>query len=218
MIRLARPDVRFHRSYLAAHDEFAGAPRDGDGVWVEAPDGRGYAGTDFSRAEMDTAEGFARYVAWRLDSALEDSPRTHGHVPCTYFWVVDDAEPDTYLGTASIRHRLTPFLHELGGHVGYSVRPSARRRGRRDAGAAPPPPPRRRPRDRPGPRHVRRRQRRLGEGHRGQRRCARGRPRGKEALLGAQRPLSPRLDLRWRDERLRRPHGSRPRRHPPRRP
>ena len=129
MIRLARPDVRFHRSYLAAHDEFAGAPRDGDGVWVEAPDGRGYAGTDFSRAEMDTAEGFARYVAWRLDSALEDSPRTHGHVPCTYFWVVDDAEPDTYLGTASIRHRLTPFLHELGGHVGYSVRPSARRRG-----------------------------------------------------------------------------------------
>ena len=129
MIRLARPHVRFHRSYLAAHDEFAGATRDGDGVWVEAPDGRGYSGTDFGRAEMETAEGFARYVAWRLDSSLEDSPRTHGHVPCTFFWVVDDADPDTYLGTVSIRHRLTPFLLAIGGHVGYSVRPSARRRG-----------------------------------------------------------------------------------------
>ena len=129
MIRLVRPDSRFHRSYLEAHDEFAGATRDGDGVWVEPADGRGYAGTAFDRAEMETAEGFARYVSWRVDSALEDSPRTHDHVPCTFFWVEDDERPDTYLGTASIRHRLTPFLLEVGGHVGYSVRPSARRRG-----------------------------------------------------------------------------------------
>jgi predicted acetyltransferase len=50
-------------------------------------------------------------------------------VPCTFFWVVDDERPDTYLGSASIRHRLTPFLLEVGGHIGYSVRPSARRRG-----------------------------------------------------------------------------------------
>ena len=78
---------------------------------------------------MDRPEGFARYVAWRLDRALEESPRTHGHVPCTFFWVVDDEEPDTYLGSASVRHRLTPFLLEVGGHIGYSVRPSARRRG-----------------------------------------------------------------------------------------
>ncbi len=30
---------------------------------------------------------------------------------------------------AGIRHRLTPFLLEVAGHIGYSVRPSARRRG-----------------------------------------------------------------------------------------
>jgi predicted acetyltransferase len=28
-----------------------------------------------------------------------------------------------------VRHRLTPFLLDVGGHIGYSVRPSARRRG-----------------------------------------------------------------------------------------
>lgn len=39
---------------------------------------------------------------------------------------VDGAE---YLGRLAIRHRLTPRLLEGGGHIGYDVRPSARRRG-----------------------------------------------------------------------------------------
>jgi predicted acetyltransferase len=38
-------------------------------------------------------------------------------------------EGDEFLGRTSIRHRLTPALLEIGGHVGYDVRPSARRRG-----------------------------------------------------------------------------------------
>lgn len=33
------------------------------------------------------------------------------------------------LGEVYIRHRLNPFLEQLGGHVGYKVRPSARNRG-----------------------------------------------------------------------------------------
>ena len=33
------------------------------------------------------------------------------------------------LGRVSIRHSLTPFLLEVGGHVGYAVRPSARGNG-----------------------------------------------------------------------------------------
>jgi len=129
MIRLDRPDPRFHRSYLEAHDEFGGRQRDGDGDWVEPPDEGGYAGVAWSRDELETADGFARFVRWRLDRARDDSPRPTGHVPCTFFWVVDDAEPDTYLGSIGVRHALTPFLLEVGGHIGYSVRPSARRRG-----------------------------------------------------------------------------------------
>jgi predicted acetyltransferase len=32
-------------------------------------------------------------------------------------------------GRLDIRHRLTPSLTEVGGHIGYDLRPSARRRG-----------------------------------------------------------------------------------------
>ncbi|MDO8147535.1 GNAT family N-acetyltransferase [Isoptericola sp. b408] len=40
------------------------------------------------------------------------------------------AEVDGVLvGRVSIRHSLTPFLHDLGGHVGYGVAPEHRRRG-----------------------------------------------------------------------------------------
>jgi predicted acetyltransferase len=129
MIRLERPHARFHRSYLEAHDEFNGQQRDGDGDWVEAADAGGYPGITWTSVELADLEGFARFVRWRLDRADAASSRPTGHVPCTFFWIEDDADPDTYLGSISVRHGLTPFLLEVGGHIGYSVRPSARRRG-----------------------------------------------------------------------------------------
>lgn len=36
---------------------------------------------------------------------------------------------DEYLGRISIRHRLTAYLREIGGHIGYDIRPSARQHG-----------------------------------------------------------------------------------------
>lgn len=131
MIVLTRPDARLRESYLAAHDEFVAigeGRRDGDGVWVEEPDA-GFDGVAFTRDELETPEGFERFAARRRQQADEGAPRITGHVPCTFFWIVDDQDPQTYLGSLSIRHRLTPFLLEVGGHIGYSVRPSARRRG-----------------------------------------------------------------------------------------
>jgi predicted acetyltransferase len=132
MIVLRRPDVHLVPSYLDAHDEFlelGEGHRDGDGVWVEEPDDGGYPGERFTREELETPEGAERFVAWRLARSREDAPRPTGHVPCTFFWVVDDADPSYYLGSISVRHRLTPYLLEVGGHIGYSVRPTARRRG-----------------------------------------------------------------------------------------
>ena len=191
MIRLDRPHVRVHRSYLEAHDEFGGGQRDGDGDWVEAPDDGGYAGVAWTRKELETDDGFARFVRWRLDRARDDAPRPTGHVPCTFYWVVDDAAPETYLGSISVRHGLTPFLLEVGGHIGYSVRPSARRRGVATAALRLVLPHASALGHRPCPGHLRRRQRGVGQGHRGQRGCAGGRPRHQEALLGADRALTP---------------------------
>jgi len=47
-------------------------------------------------------------------------------VHCSTFWWADGP---TYLASIRIRHRLTPKLIEIGGHIGYDVAPSARRQG-----------------------------------------------------------------------------------------
>jgi predicted acetyltransferase len=47
-------------------------------------------------------------------------------VPGTVFWYVNGT---TYLGSLVIRHALTPFLLEAGGHVGYHVVAPWRRQG-----------------------------------------------------------------------------------------
>jgi hypothetical protein len=43
---------------------------------------------------------------------------TRWDVPSTLFWYVSG---EFYLGTLVIRHRLTPELAEVGGHIGYHV-------------------------------------------------------------------------------------------------
>ena len=49
-----------------------------------------------------------------------------GWVPCTTrFWIEDHV----LQGVINIRHQLTPQLEEVGGHIGYCVAPSQRRKG-----------------------------------------------------------------------------------------
>jgi predicted acetyltransferase len=69
---------------------------------------------------------FASYVAHLIADVEQTSPRPEGWVPCTRWWWV---EGETYLARIAVRHRLTPALLEVGGHIGYDVRPSARRHG-----------------------------------------------------------------------------------------
>ena len=67
------------------------------------------------------ARGFAMYVdALKLQSQ-EDAPRPDGYVPATTLWWVDGIE---FIGRIQIRHRLTTYLREVGGHIGYDVRPT----------------------------------------------------------------------------------------------
>ena len=47
-------------------------------------------------------------------------------MPCTTLWWVDG---ETYLGRIAIRHVLNDFLLDVGGHIGYDVRPTRRREG-----------------------------------------------------------------------------------------
>ncbi|MEZ4320590.1 MAG: GNAT family N-acetyltransferase [Myxococcota bacterium] len=62
----------------------------------------------------------------RLDEQSRGVNLTDGHVPGTTRFLEHEGR---LLGVSNFRHRLTPSLERFGGHVGYSVRPSARGRG-----------------------------------------------------------------------------------------
>ena len=63
----------------------------------------------------------ARVEGQRLGVGLDE-----GMVPATFLLAEVDGQ---VVGRVSIRHELNDYLREVGGHVGYGVRPGFRRRG-----------------------------------------------------------------------------------------
>jgi RimJ/RimL family protein N-acetyltransferase len=97
---LIAPTTRLHAAWLDAHAEW------GPGLHE---DGFGLLPSD----EVGPAAGFAAWVA-RL-----------GGAGCTYRWIV---EGERVLGGIALRHGSGEFVKRAG-HIGYGIRPSARRRG-----------------------------------------------------------------------------------------
>jgi predicted acetyltransferase len=62
----------------------------------------------------------------RMDKVARGVDLPPGWVPATFLVAVAE---DQLVGRVSIRHELNEFLAELGGHIGYAVRPAFRRRG-----------------------------------------------------------------------------------------
>lgn len=62
-----------------------------------------------------------------LTLLAEPDPRKPGLVPASNFWLVRDGVH--VLAEGRLRHRLNATLEREGGHIGYIVRPSARRCG-----------------------------------------------------------------------------------------
>ncbi|MEJ3748512.1 GNAT family N-acetyltransferase [Actinomycetes bacterium KLBMP 9797] len=113
MPELIVPAVRLHAAWIEARDEWgAGVHQDGSGL--EPSD------------EVESPAGFAAWVARLIDQADPTKPLDADHVRCTYRWIVED---DRVLGAIALRHELNDFLRRVGGHIGYGIRPSARRRG-----------------------------------------------------------------------------------------
>lgn len=71
-------------------------------------------------------DDFASYLE-RLESArlAEDLPPDR--VPSSTYWLLLDGQ--RIVGTSRLRHWLLPHLEKEGGHIGYDVRPSERRKG-----------------------------------------------------------------------------------------
>lgn len=104
LIRLTERHADALEAFLV---QFDGAPDDLHGYFCER--------------DASIGEAVRLLDAWALGDELND-----GWVPCTtLFSEVDGA----LAGVINIRHELSDGLREIGGHIGYAVAPSHRRRG-----------------------------------------------------------------------------------------
>lgn len=121
MLQLVRPDASRHAEWLAMAGDF----------------GRDHIdGASMDSTSLDELREPAAFADW-VDVLLSNERGERlpdGHVASTTRWMVDDH--DRLVGFVSIRHELNDALREVGGHIGYAVRPSERRKGHATAATA----------------------------------------------------------------------------------
>jgi predicted acetyltransferase len=69
---------------------------------------------------------FEGMIQFLLDNEKDENIPNHW-VPSSTYWLVN--EDRKIIGVVNIRHRLTEKLFHSGGHIGYGIRPSERRKG-----------------------------------------------------------------------------------------
>ena len=104
---LVEPDVAWKEAFLAQVADFETV-------------GERYG--HYARAKQD----FAAFVRG-LRRQAQGIGLPEGFVPMTSYWLVDSS--GAVLGESRLRHYLSPALEVEGGHIGYAIRPSARRKG-----------------------------------------------------------------------------------------
>lgn len=109
-LQLVRPTMNYEKELLAFRREF-----------IESGD------------SMDGSSSLRRYENikdWLMMLDKMEDPDTvpEGFVPATLFLYVREAD-QRVVGMIQIRRGLNDFLENYGGHIGYCVRPSERRKG-----------------------------------------------------------------------------------------
>ncbi|WP_409253891.1 GNAT family N-acetyltransferase [Bacillus sp. SCS-153A] len=108
-VSLVRPTIKLQKQYLEFYQEWKDSGEDMI-PWVIKKDP-----SDFM-AMLTFIENNANGV---------NQPA--GWVPDSTYWLIDSKQ--NVLGAVNIRHSLTDALFNAGGHIGYGIRPSARRKG-----------------------------------------------------------------------------------------
>ncbi|AZN38677.1 GNAT family N-acetyltransferase [Paenibacillus albus] len=109
MAKLVKPSTELKESYMAFYEEWIASGED-IVPWVVSVD----------------PSDFDAYVRELNEAHLEEKLQ-EGWVPGSTYWLLDEA--DKVVGAVNIRHRLNQKLLESGGHIGYGVIPSERRKG-----------------------------------------------------------------------------------------
>ncbi len=101
------PSVEYKESYMEALKEFQSE------------------GRHLEESIEQLEKTFQDHVKHFHDEA-EGKNLKDGSVPATTYWAIREGE---YIGRVTVRHLLNPHLLKEGGHIGYEVRPSQRRKG-----------------------------------------------------------------------------------------
>ena len=105
MLRLVRPETRYAEQVMLYRAQMLSSGDSFDGC----------AGLEDVRSYEEWADFDNRF-------------REKGYVPAEVFLAVRE-EDDRLVGIIDYRHPLSEFLLQFGGHIGYSVAPSERRKG-----------------------------------------------------------------------------------------
>ncbi|MBI2639007.1 GNAT family N-acetyltransferase [Candidatus Peregrinibacteria bacterium] len=111
MVRLVLPSTKYRKSFLEAVKEFKK-----ENNWYVL---------SVNMPIDEVAKNFLAYVR-RVRNLSKGIGLVKGYVPETVYWLTDGKK---FIGRASIRHRLTKHLRLIGGHIGYEVRPTERKKG-----------------------------------------------------------------------------------------
>jgi predicted acetyltransferase len=114
-LTLSRADLRYEASFLAMADEFIAARPEDD-----------YARRYHDLKVRVARDGFHTLVAESHEQEMGIN-LPPGYVPGTDLWLIENGVE--VVGRGNFRHFLNPWLERMGGHIGYEIRPSRRRRG-----------------------------------------------------------------------------------------
>ncbi len=114
MPELVLPDLKYKESYLQALKEYQEDKENELRL-------KTYKGIDLE----EIRNNFETHISHIKNEALGIGLPT-GYVSHTVYWLVEGSE---YLGRVDIRHKLNEALEKEGGHIGYDVRPSQRKKG-----------------------------------------------------------------------------------------
>lgn len=102
MIRLLKPTLKYKKSFQNALREFS---KEGS-----------------KEADLSNVQEYIKKS--REYAKGKNLPK--GYVPSSTYWLIDNEQ---FIGRASIRHYLNNNLKKYGGHIGYIIRPSKRKKG-----------------------------------------------------------------------------------------
>ena len=105
MFRLVKPTTKYKKGFLKGTREFH---REGRKKYRDA---KNFDYDVFVKKMRDYEKG-------------RNMPK--GYVASSYYWLVNNYG---FLGETTIRHRLSKELLKSGGHIGYGIRPTKRKRG-----------------------------------------------------------------------------------------